>query len=60
MTEFKEKELIASALDVLKLALDALNDIDNIDFEIEAVIGKVENAKMLMTTSLGFMSNSLS
>lgn len=38
------KELISLALDGLTQALDALNDIQDIDFEIEVVIGKVENA----------------
>lgn len=44
MDDFEKKELITSALDGLTLALDSLNDIDDIDFEIEVVLGKVENS----------------
>jgi hypothetical protein len=44
MTEFEKQELVSSALDGLTLALDSLNDLENIEFEVEVVIGKIENA----------------
>jgi hypothetical protein len=44
MNEFEMKELLASALDGLTQTLQSLNDIDDIDFEVEIVIGKIENA----------------
>lgn len=39
-----EKQLMANALDGIMEAMNCLNDIENIDFEIEIVIGKLENA----------------
>jgi hypothetical protein len=44
MNEFEMQELLPSALDGLTLALESLNDIENIDFEVEIVIGKIGNA----------------
>jgi hypothetical protein len=44
MNDFEKKELIAHALDGLTMALDSINDIDNIDLELEIVQGKIENA----------------
>ena len=44
MTEFEKQELVSSALDGLTLALESLNDMDNIDFEVEVILGKIENA----------------
>jgi hypothetical protein len=44
MTEFEKQELVSSALDGLTLALDSLNDLDEIDFEVEVILGKIENA----------------
>jgi|GEM_PF-5734735 hypothetical protein len=44
MTYEFTKELIANALDGLTQALDSFNDIDNVDYEIEIIQGKIENA----------------
>lgn len=44
MTEFQQQEIVSSALDGLTLTLDSLNDLDNVNSEIEAVLGKIENA----------------
>lgn len=44
MTEFEKQELVSSALDGLTLALDSLNDLYEIDFEVEVILGKIENA----------------
>lgn len=39
-----EKQLMANALDGLMDAMNALNDIENMSFEIEVIQSKLENA----------------